>query len=300
MIDLTPRHSDVIDLRSGRRIGYSEYGDPDGRAMIWFHGTPGGSRQIPLAARRAAAELGVRLVAVERPGIGRSTAHVHANIAGLVDDVIEVADALDVERFAVGGLSGGGPYALACAARHPDRVVAAAVLGGVAPARGPEAAPGGLVGLAARLGPLVELIRVPLGHAMWVAVRAARPLAPQALELYAHFSPEGDRRVFAQPEMKAMFIDDLNRAATRQFHAAPTDIALFTRDWGFRLADIVVPVRFWHGDADNIVPLQHAQHMVDLVPGSMLTVRAGESHLGGLDATHEILETLLALWDRRE
>jgi pimeloyl-ACP methyl ester carboxylesterase len=298
--ELEPRDAGAVTLAGGRTLGYSEYGDPGGRAIIWFHGTPGGSRQIPLDARAIAARLGVRLVLVERPGIGRSSPHLHPSIAGFADDIAELADALGIDGFAVAGLSGGGPYALACAARLAPRVAAAAVLGGVAPAIGEDAAAGGLVGFAARVAPLLEVVRVPAGHAMWGIVRAIQPFGPLAIRLYAQLAPEGDRRVFERPEIRAMFLDDITHAAARQFHAVPSDLVLFTRDWGFALRDVKVPVRLWHGDSDNIVPLAHAQHMAALIPDAVLTVRSGESHLGGLDAADDVLSTLLALWERHE
>jgi hypothetical protein len=108
--------------------------------------------------------------------------------------------------------------------------------------------------------------------------------------------PEGDRRVFRQPEIKAMFIDDLERASRAQLAAPVFDIVHFTRPWGFSLRDIRVPIRFWHGDADNIVPLAHAQAMAALVPEAELRVRAGEGHIGNLAAAEEILDVILELW----
>lgn len=299
MFDLLPRSEAVVTLDNGRRIGISEFGDPTGRAVLWFHGTPGGSRQIPLEARQIASELGVRLVLVERPGIGRSTPHLYRNIAASAPDIDELTNRLGIDRFAVAALSGGGPYAMACAAKLSERVVAAAILGGVAPSRGLEAASGGLVGFATRFAPFLEAARVPLGHSLWAAVQLARPLGPLGVRAYAAISPEGDKRVFERADMRAMFLDDLNTASRRQFHAAPADVVLFVRDWGFRISDITIPVRFWHGDSDNIVPLSHAEHMAALVPDSQLTVRGGESHLGGLDAARDVLTTLLGLWDRR-
>jgi pimeloyl-ACP methyl ester carboxylesterase len=299
VFDLQPRAESVVTLANRRRIGISEFGDPHGRAVLWFHGTPGGSRQIPLEARRIAAELGARLVLVERPGIGRSTPHLYRNIADSTSDIDELTDRLGIDRFAVAALSGGGPYAMACAANLAERVVAVAILGGVAPSRGFEAVAGGLVGFATRFAPLLEVARVPLGHSLWAVVQLARPFGSLGVRAYAAISPEGDKRVFERADMRAMFLDDLTTASRRQFHAAPADVVLFVRDWGFRIGEISVPVRFWHGDSDNIVPLSHAEHMAALVPDSQLTVRGGESHLGGLDAAREVLVTLLDLWDRR-
>jgi pimeloyl-ACP methyl ester carboxylesterase len=78
------------------------------------------------------------------------------------------------------------------------------------------------------------------------------------------------------------------------------DFLLFARPWGFSVRDITVPVRWWHGDADNIVPLAHAEHMVSLIPDAELYVRPGESHLGGFAAAEEVLAMLMAVWDERD
>jgi pimeloyl-ACP methyl ester carboxylesterase len=75
--------------------------------------------------------------------------------------------------------------------------------------------------------------------------------------------------------------------------AAIDDLLLFLRPWGFSVRDIEVPVRWWHGDADNIVPFEHGSHMVSLIPDAQLYVRHEESHLGGLGAAEEVLHTLL-------
>jgi pimeloyl-ACP methyl ester carboxylesterase len=65
------------------------------------------------------------------------------------------------------------------------------------------------------------------------------------------------------------------------------------------LRDIQVPIRFWHGDADHFVPLDHGEHQARLVPDSDLKVRPREGHMGSLDAAEEILDTILGLWPRR-
>jgi len=291
-----PLREDRVRLRDGRHIGIAEYGTPDGLPIFWFHGTPGGRGQIPAAALRGAAERSVRIIAVERPGTGLSTGHLHRAVVDWARDVEEIADALGLERFVVVGLSGGGPYVLAVAHELPDRVVGGLVLGGVAPTKGDEAADGGIVRLTGYLEPVLSLVKVPLGLALTTFARALRPFTSQAFELYARVSPEGDRAVFASPDIKEMFTGDLNRAAKTGLSAPAYDLVLFGRHWGFSLRDIRVPIRFWHGDADNFVPLEHAEHQSALIPDSELRVRPGESHIGALAASDEILDVILDFW----
>ncbi len=294
-----PRLEGSVSVAPGRRLGFAEFGPPDGRAVVWLHGTPGGRRQIPQDARALAHELGLRIIGIDRPGIGSSTAHLYPDVLGFAADLATVADSLGVDDMALIGLSGGGPYALAAAHAMPDRVVAAAVLGGVAPTKGPDAIAGGLVDLGVRLAPLVALTQVPTGIFLTGAVRLARPVASPGLDLYARLSPAGDRALLRRPELKAMFLDDLLNGSRKQLSAPLADILLFTRDWGFRVGDVTVPVRWWHGDADHIIPFAHGEHMVALLPDAELHVLAGESHLGGLGAGQHILATLVDLWDAR-
>jgi pimeloyl-ACP methyl ester carboxylesterase len=114
--------------------------------------------------------------------------------------------------------------------------------------------------------------------------------------LYASRMPQGDRAVFADPQIEAMFVDDLVGASRRRFGAVVHDIALFGRPWGFDLAAIDTPVFWWHGDADNIVPLAHAEQACGLLTTSELAVRPQESHLGGFAAADAVLETISDAW----
>jgi pimeloyl-ACP methyl ester carboxylesterase len=124
-----------------------------------------------------------------------------------------------------------------------------------------------------------------------------RPVASPALELYARLSPEGDREMLSRPEFKAMFLDDLLNGSRKQLAAPIADSVLFARPWGFRLGDVQVPVHWWHGDADHIIPFSHGEHAVSLLPDARLYPMPGESHLAGLGRAEEILRTLLEAWD---
>jgi pimeloyl-ACP methyl ester carboxylesterase len=291
-----PRLEGVVTLRDGRRIGFAEFGPAEGRVVLWFHGTPGARRQVPPAVRDAAIERGVRVLALERPGVGASTAHSYSSILDWTGDVEEVLDQLGIERVGVIGLSGGGPYVLACAYRFPERVVAAAVIGSVAPSRGEDAAEGGVVSLTARFHRLLGALEAPLRIGLWGAVRMLHPFASPIFDLYARLSPSGDQQVFSSPGMKEMFIDDLLRATRRQCGAVVLDLVLFGQDWGFTPRDIVVPVYFWHGDEDYIVPVAHGEHLAGLVPGAEIHVEVGAAHLANLTLGLEVLDTLLAHW----
>ncbi len=295
-----PKLEGNVAVGEDRQIGFAEFGDPQGRAVFWLHGTPGARRQIPTEARIYAKNHGIRLIGLDRPGTGSSSPHLYDNVAAFAEDLRTIAGILGIDKMAVIGLSGGGPYALASAAALPDRVVAAGILGGVAPFLGDEGITSGLMNLGKRVAPLLRLGGDPLRIGASLLVRSIRPFANTALYLYAAVSPEGDRRLLTRPEFGAMFLDDLLNGSRKQLAAPFNDVVLFTRDWGFRLDEVKVPVRWWHGDSDHIVPFGHGEHAVALLPDAELIVLPGESHLGGLGRGEEILSTLMKIWDEQD
>ena len=293
-----PKLEGNIAVGEDRQIGFAEFGAPQGRAVFWLHGTPGARRQIPTEARIYAQDHNIRLIGVDRPGIGASTPHQYSTLSAFADDLRTIADTLGIDKMAVVGLSGGGPYALACAAGLPDRTVAAGVLGGVAPTRGPDAISGGAMNLGLRVAPLLKFGGTPLRLGASLLIQAARPVASPALDVYGLLSPQADRHLLARPEFKAMFLDDLLNGSRKQMAAPFADVVVFARDWGFRLDEVKVPVHWWHGDRDHIVPFEHGQHVVAKLPDVELYHLPGESHLAGLGRAEEILATMVGLWDR--
>ncbi len=288
-----PLTTDVVVMPDGRELEYAEFGDADGRPVIWLHGTPGSCRQVAPAAKAAAVAQGLRVIGVARPGVGRSTPAPHDRIVDVARDLVTLADRLRLDRYAVIGLSGGGPYSLALGHLDAHRVVGVAVLGGVPPFVGPDAATGGLVALAPRFGWLTRRVEAP---AAWAGTRLLRPLIPWGSQIYDAFSlimPQADRDVFATPGVKDMFIDDLARGVRGHgLQAAMRDAVLFGRDWGFRLADVDVPVRWWHGDKDTIIPLAHGRHAAGLLPNATFVLRPGGSHLSGYAAADDVVQAI--------
>lgn len=131
----------MVRLPDGRRLALASHGDPRGWPLFLFHGIPV-SRLGHEFTDAPAKEQGIRVLCPDRPGIGLSDPRPGRTVYGYADDVAAMADALGLERFAVAGLSGGGPYALACGAKLPERVTAVGVLAGVGPLDRPGAREG--------------------------------------------------------------------------------------------------------------------------------------------------------------
>jgi pimeloyl-ACP methyl ester carboxylesterase len=198
-----------FQLCDGRRLGYAEYGDPAGTPVFFFQGTPSSRWVHP--DESITSSLGVRLIVLDRPGFGRSDFQPGRTLLDWPDDVVEVADLQGIGRFAVVGLSGGGPYVAACAYKIPGRLTAAAIVGG----GGPVAVPGVTEGM-----PWIRRAGASIArHAPWLL----RPLIWLAqnpgrnpdrfFEQYTAHSSKPDRLVQAQPDFRRMLTKSYAEAA---------------------------------------------------------------------------------------
>ncbi|PJE62545.1 alpha/beta hydrolase, partial [Candidatus Roizmanbacteria bacterium CG10_big_fil_rev_8_21_14_0_10_39_6] len=122
----------IITLRDGRNLGYALYGDKKGTPLFYFHGWPS-SRFDGTRVDKAAQKLHIKIIALDRPGIGISDYKKDRTLLGFSDDIVELADYLGFQKFSVMGVSGGGPYAAVCAYKLPKRVKRAAIVVGLAP-----------------------------------------------------------------------------------------------------------------------------------------------------------------------
>ena len=212
-----PRLEGSVAVRDGRRLSFAEFGDPRGAAIVWMHGTPGARRQIPVEARAFAEEHDLRIIGVDRPGIGSSTPHLYRDILDWTGDLVELCDVLDIDTLRVIGLSGGGPYALAAGrgAARPGARRRGARGSGARP-RVPTRSPAGWSRLAPYAAPVLSLTRVPLGFVLAQVIRLVRPIAGPIIDGYAAVQPRGDKELLARPEFRAMFLDDLLNGARFQ------------------------------------------------------------------------------------
>ena len=272
----------TIVLADGRRLGYDEYGPPDGKPLFYFHGTPSSRKDWHAMGNAGLPEkLSVRVIVADRPGIGLSSFQPGRRIGDWAIDVEALADALGIERFAVLGYSGGGPYALACAQKIPQRLTGV----GVAAGEGPADQPGVYEGLNPQALQFMQMAREKPWQfrLMWGMVCAMTRYAPGLLARRGGFFtglPEADKVVTQEhPELsQALFAAMIEtvRDGTRgsQWHAA-----LAVSPWDFPLDDISIPVHVWQGECDRNVSPAAGRYFARTIPHCRATLLPDEGHI---------------------
>lgn len=262
----------TVRLPDGRQLGYGEVGDPDGDPVVAFHGVPSGRLGAAVLAATAR-EQGIRLLAPERPGVGASDPDPARTLSDWPVDVTGLLDALDVDAAPVVGISGGGPYALACGAVAPGRFPRVAVCCGV----GPMAAVGRtdrLLFRGARYAPRL------FGAFLRVEALAARYAPERTIERRVASSAPEDEPHWRGPVGKLLLASIPAAVETHGAAAFVRDLQLAAGDWGFDLGAIDVPVGLWYGRADRIVPEAMGRYLLDAVPTADGHFCAGQGHVG--------------------
>jgi pimeloyl-ACP methyl ester carboxylesterase len=271
--------SGAVTLSDGRSLAYASHGPDAGSPLLYFHGTPASKHNWYLNHDDDLLEaLGLRVVAIDRPGMGQSTYQRDRVLDDWPRDVGALADHLGLDRFAVLGYSCGAPYALACAARLGDRVASTSVVSGYADTNHSDLADTrDLPNLRVlRLG----LERPRLSRAIYRAMGAMARLAPgrflgQALATM----PPADAEVLSQPSVRQAFLAMFAETLRQGPRGAQHDGAIVSRPWGLPLERIAGPVALWHGTEDRNAPLAMGRHHERLIPGAELHVLPGEGHL---------------------
>jgi pimeloyl-ACP methyl ester carboxylesterase len=282
----------VHRLPDGRAIAFAEYGAPDGRPFLFCHGFASSRLAGELLAREAA-DRGVRVIVPDRPGHGLSDFKRHRRVAKWTADVASLADALELDRFAVLGFSAGGPYAAACAALLRERVTVAGIASVWAPPRSPRTTPRPRLPFVPPLGRHVRLLRhFSLSR---VAKRVAKD-GTRVLDRATATAAPADRTIIADPSLRRVLVDDLREAFRQGARGPSRDARMLNRRWGFQLADIRVPVWLWHGQEDRHVPVALARHVAEQIAGSRATLYRADGHFSTLVAhVGEILAALRAV-----
>jgi pimeloyl-ACP methyl ester carboxylesterase len=277
-----------------RRIAYCEYGDPEGQPVFYFHGTPG-SRHEPTFGDQAGKERGYRIVALDRPGVGRSDYVPGRKLLDWPQDVVAVADHLGMERFGVMGASGGGPYTLACCRAIPERLAFAAVMGSWAPVAAEPALWAEMAPLDRFFGKLSRRVRWAFYAPFALIGYAARWLSPRGFVKWLESSMSAADKAFVADEAMARFYADDLKESFRQGVRGPADDAIIMyRDWGFDVSEIEIEVHIFHGEQDQFAPFRFALYLDERIPRTKLYPYPGKGHLFLLGLFDEVLAKVSA------
>lgn len=280
----------LVRLPSGRRFGIAEYGDPDGWPVFAFHGAPA-SRIMFGVTDADAHRLGLRIIAIDRPGYGLSPIDYSATLTRRTDAFAELADALGLDRFSVLGVSGGGPYAVALAARLGSRIAAMALISPLGPvadlshqARAADALNhNGTASDAAdphdpmKLGFAHRALFLDLAKHTWVlrvnaeiAIRTFRAAPHFFSHTFAHLLPPADREVVADPVISQNIIDMTLEATRHGIAGGIADLEIYSEPWQVDYTAITAMTKLWQGMDDLIVPVGASLHLGRMICGAVV------------------------------
>ena len=248
-----PYDDTVITAPNGRRLGVARWGCAGGVTVVSHHGTPMCRLDLPSSPDLLDA-FGLDLIMIDRAGYGRSMPMPGRTVAAAAADIAAAVDALGIERFAVHGVSGGGPHALACAALLEGRVTRTACVVGVAPWNG--GASSYFDGMCEANVAEFETARRgrPALEEYVAQVMVALGGDPAGLfEEWMEELPEPDRQAYRAPQTRAMVDRALGEALAESTAGWVEDDLAFVTGWGFELSDIRSPVSVWAGALDVLV-----------------------------------------------
>jgi pimeloyl-ACP methyl ester carboxylesterase len=269
----------VFRTADGREVEYVEVGDPGGQPVVHLHGTPGTAGSVALL-EDAARRNDVRLLAVSRPGYGRSTT-TPPGLVSVARDVGELASGLGVEEFAVLGVSGGGPFALATAAAMPARVRRVLIAAGPGPVH--LLAPQHLEPDDVHALELLAAGDVD-GAVALVTAEARRDFDAlrkvpddEFEEALSGMAPPGGHYFDTRPDERAVFQADFRRGIER-YDGYVRDNLSWLGPWDFDLADVAAPVLLCYGDADAMVPATNGEWLAERLPRATLSIQSDAGH----------------------
>jgi pimeloyl-ACP methyl ester carboxylesterase len=279
-LNLGSSSNSTSPLRDGRILGLVEYGDCSGKALFYLHGYPGSRVEARLLCEPAE-EFGVRLIGVDRPGMGLSTFKAGRRLLDWPADLAELADQLGIDRFSVVGCSGGAPYAIACARKIPDRLSACGIVAGAGVA-----------------GPFLSLLShwVP-----WLLTPVFRPFlrneeqAARSLRLFAGRWAEPDRKAVHTPQIGETLAASLAEAFRQGSRGPAYEATLLGSSWGFKLEDIRYSnLHLWHGELDKQVPIAMGRAVAAGIRGCKANYYPDEGHISLIvNRGKEIVQALL-------
>lgn len=278
-----------IRFPSGRRLGFTIYGDPKGKPLFYFHGWPA-SRLSAAIYDELAKKLHIRIIAPDRPGFGVSDFQAGRTLLDWPDDVAAIADFLHIQKFSVMGVSGGAPSAVACAYKIPRRLTSLGIVVGAAPAG--DILNGGTIGRV-----LMRVIRTITASALLrklsVSVQYLNIRHGFGVDAYRSLWGRADMRLYRDKAIYKRGNDTLREAFRAGIRGPELDLQLISTSFSFPLSAIRVPTHLWYGGDDQLVVVEMGKYYASHIPKSTFTLIPGEGHLISVTHAEDIFRVLV-------
>src|SRR6266567_1777569 len=283
----------TLRLHDGRAIGVASVGKSDGFPIFHCHGSGSSRLEVNLLAAAATAQ-GVRLIGLDRPGIGRSDAKASYQLLDWPDDVGEVADRLGIERFAVEGISAGGPYALACAYKIPHRLMACGLMSTPSPGNLIRKAGTGWMRAMWWMGAQFPWLLRRYARLVTRMMGSDETSIEKYLVRYAARLGAADQQLLGILETRRLLVQAMAESSRQGREANLVEVLSGVQPWGFQVEQITFEKLFvWHGEQDRIMPIAPIRLLVQALPHCTATFYPDEGHFSTV-ANHaqDILHTL--------
>ena len=283
--------TNFLTLKNGRKLCYGDYGDPGGLPVMYFHGWPS-SRLQGFVLEELCLEKGIRLIAPDRPGVGKSELEPDRTLVDWPPLVKELADHLGWERFSLMGVSGGGPYAVAAAAALPEMVIQAAVVCGAPPlAQFPNRSE--------MMWPYRALLRIRpyapflipgiLKISHWIS---QYPPHEPPMSWVMKWTADADREALGESDFE-LVTRSFREGISAGTAGVQIDGDVYSADWGLDFGKISVPIEFWHGEEDRNIPFSMVKEYASWIPSAKMHSFPGEGHYSIIARSPEmVLESL--------
>jgi len=277
----------VLLLNNKKRLAWNEYGAADGEPVFYFHGTPG-SRLEPLPANDIARDLGIRLIAPDRPGYGGSDTQKDFRLLDWPNVISQLADNLQLRQFSILSFSGGGAYALACAHELAERLKHVTLVGSPAPFETEVMQKY----INAEFKPLYELSAADYPAAVQQVSQLANPL-DTFLEILQATLPLSDKALLEQSDFYQCFLENLTLATRNGVNGIVNDLANIKLPWQFNLEDIQLPIDIWHGREDKNLGFPIAEYLSNTLKNSSTHFLNNNGHYFLFNQWNEILKNAI-------
>ncbi|MBE9012867.1 alpha/beta hydrolase [Pseudanabaenaceae cyanobacterium LEGE 13415] len=268
------KSTNFLTLPNDRRLAYAEYGDPKGHPVFYFHGG-GTSRLEPLLlGDEVFIRLGLRLIAPDRPGIGQSDFQPNRGFSDWTKDVTSLANALRLDKFSVMGVSSGGGYVAACAAKIPHRLHSAVIVSGAW-----EFTTADLLKHKRWSLLLVKYFPWLYQVSMKLTQRALNAPPDKLLKTFKRTLPAADYAVLKSPGRLKKSCEALNEGLRSGTRGTAWDLQLYFRKWDFNLDEIRMPLTLFYGEEDRNVLLEVVKRVAATLPTSKLVMYPNEGHI---------------------